>query len=255
MIWTFALRHRSALLFAPALLLGLSACGSDSKDTTAATSTATAETTAAASGAPTISADCAKSKLSLKTAGTLTIGTDSPAFPPWFADDTPANGKGFEGAVAAAVADTLGFSPAEVKWIKVPFNSSYAPGKKDFDFDINQVTDKPERRQTADLSVGYYFGNQSLVVMKNSPIGKLAATGKLTVTAMKPFIFGAQVGTTSYDAINTLIAPYGLEAVSAGALLLPEPDETGTMFASNARIKARAAADASGLPALADDSG
>lgn len=55
--------------------------------------------------------------------------------------------------------------------------------------------------------------------------------------------------------INTLIAPYGLEAIAAGALGLPEPDETGTMFASNARIKARAAADAAGLPALADDSG
>ncbi len=55
--------------------------------------------------------------------------------------------------------------------------------------------------------------------------------------------------------INDLIGPYGLEAVSAGELGLPEPDETGTMFASNARIKSRAAADAAGFPALADDSG
>ena len=55
--------------------------------------------------------------------------------------------------------------------------------------------------------------------------------------------------------INDLIAPYGLTAVSAGDLRLPEPDETGSMFASNARIKARAAADAAKLPALADDSG
>ncbi len=55
--------------------------------------------------------------------------------------------------------------------------------------------------------------------------------------------------------INALIAPYGLQAVSAGTLNLAEPDETGTLFASNARIKSRAAAKASGLPALADDSG
>ena len=55
--------------------------------------------------------------------------------------------------------------------------------------------------------------------------------------------------------INALLAPFGLEAVSAGALGLAEPDETGTMFASNARLKSRAAANASGLPALADDSG
>jgi XTP/dITP diphosphohydrolase len=52
-----------------------------------------------------------------------------------------------------------------------------------------------------------------------------------------------------------LLAPFGFELVSAGELGLPEPDETGTTFAENARIKAEAAATASGLPALADDSG
>lgn len=55
--------------------------------------------------------------------------------------------------------------------------------------------------------------------------------------------------------INELIAPFGVSAVSAGDLGLAEPDETGTMFASNARIKSRAAAQATGMPALADDSG
>ena len=55
--------------------------------------------------------------------------------------------------------------------------------------------------------------------------------------------------------IGALLAPYGLECVAAGDLGLPEPAETGTTFAENALIKARAAASASGLPALADDSG
>lgn len=55
--------------------------------------------------------------------------------------------------------------------------------------------------------------------------------------------------------INELLAPFGVEAVSAGALGLPEPEETETTFAGNAALKARAAAAASGLPALADDSG
>ncbi len=55
--------------------------------------------------------------------------------------------------------------------------------------------------------------------------------------------------------INALIQPYGLDAVSAGALGLPEPEETEVTFAGNARLKAVAAAAASGLPALADDSG
>jgi XTP/dITP diphosphohydrolase len=55
--------------------------------------------------------------------------------------------------------------------------------------------------------------------------------------------------------IAALLAPYGVDCISAGALGLPEPDETGTTFAENALIKARAAAEASGIPALADDSG
>ncbi|KQT84230.1 RdgB/HAM1 family non-canonical purine NTP pyrophosphatase [Methylobacterium sp. Leaf466] len=55
--------------------------------------------------------------------------------------------------------------------------------------------------------------------------------------------------------MRELLAPFGIEAVSAGELGLPEPDETGTMFCENAAIKAEAAARASGLPAFADDSG
>ncbi|AZO79778.1 MULTISPECIES: RdgB/HAM1 family non-canonical purine NTP pyrophosphatase [unclassified Bosea (in: a-proteobacteria)] len=55
--------------------------------------------------------------------------------------------------------------------------------------------------------------------------------------------------------MRELLAPYGVELVSAGELGLPEPDENGHMFAENAAIKAVAAAEASGLPALADDSG
>ena len=55
--------------------------------------------------------------------------------------------------------------------------------------------------------------------------------------------------------IRALLAPYGIEPASAGALGLPEPDETGTTFVANAELKAMQAADLSGLPALADDSG
>lgn len=55
--------------------------------------------------------------------------------------------------------------------------------------------------------------------------------------------------------IQALLAPYGMEVVSAAALGLPEPDETGTTFIANAELKARLAADLSGFPALADDSG
>src|SRR5580704_4816053 len=55
--------------------------------------------------------------------------------------------------------------------------------------------------------------------------------------------------------MRELLAPYGIDAISAGELDLPEPDEDGMSFRDNARIKAEAAALATGLPAFADDSG
>ena len=149
------------------------------------------------------------------TAGTLTIGTDNPAFPPYFLEN---DGRSKDGAMGArrpdqrrtasrapspiAVAERLGFAKAEVTWIVVPFANSFAPGAKTFDIYLNQVSFKPERAETADLSDGYYFGNQSLVALKSSPVA--SAT---TIAALKDFVFGAQVGTTSYDAITSVIAP------------------------------------------------
>ena len=127
---------------------------------------------------------CAKDNLALVTPGKLTIGTDNPAYPPYFAENAdgtrprpwesgdPTNGEGFESAVGYAIAERLGFDKADVAWIVVPFANSYAPGPKTFDFDLNQVTYKAERTQTADLSKGYYFGNQALVVLKDSPLAK-----------------------------------------------------------------------------------
>src|SRR4051794_9786103 len=109
------------------LALIVAACGGDDNEG-AATPAATAQASA-----------CAKDSLELKKPGKLTIGTDKPAYPPYFQDDDPANGKGFESAVAYAVAKQLGFAPGDVSWTVVPFNSSYAPGEKPFDFDINQI--------------------------------------------------------------------------------------------------------------------
>ncbi|HET7677661.1 MAG TPA: ABC transporter substrate-binding protein [Candidatus Limnocylindrales bacterium] len=182
----------------------------------AATPTGTITATPPSPGpttAPTPTPDaCAKDKLALTTPGKLTVGTDNPAYPPYFGGDPPADGtwevsdprsgKGFESAVAYAIAEKLGFSKDEVVWVVVPFANSYAPGPKAFDFDINQVSYKPERAQAADLSDGYYFGNQTVVALKGSPV----AAAK-SVADLKPYQFGAQAGTTSYDAIVEVIKP------------------------------------------------
>ena len=101
---------------------------------------------------PTAADQCDKENLPLLNDGTLTIATDSPAFPPWFVDDDPTNGEGYESAVAYAVADQLGFAADEVTWVTVPFNNSYKPGAKNFDFDINQISISPERAEAVDFS-------------------------------------------------------------------------------------------------------
>jgi polar amino acid transport system substrate-binding protein len=168
----------------------------------------------AESPSPSIDA-CAAENLETKTAGTLTIGTDNPAFPPYFEAreggntepwdpewGDPTTGEGFESAVAYAIAEQLGFAEDEVTWIVVPFVNSFAPGPKDFDFDINQVTFNEERAQSADLSEGYYFGNQTIVVRAGSSFD-----GATTLTALKEAKLGAQIGTTSLAAIEEVIQP------------------------------------------------
>jgi polar amino acid transport system substrate-binding protein len=169
---------------------------------------------------------CAKANLPLVKSGVLTIGTDNPAFPPWYGGGTPkgspwkvndpSTGKGYESAVAYAVAKGLGFPRAQVKWVYVPFNKSFAPGKKSFDFDINQISFTPARAKVVDFSDSYYDVNQAVVVRKGTPIAKVTS-----VAGLKPYKLGAQLGTTSYAYIKSNIKPSKQPAVfpqNAGAV-------------------------------------
>ena len=159
----------------------------------------------AASGSPSDAAsldECATENLAVKNAGRLTVGTDSPAYEPWFSDNDPTNGKGFESAVAYAVADELGFTADQVDWVKVPFNNSYAPGEKKFDFDINQISITPARAEVVDFSDGYYSAAQAVIALKGSPAAEATSLEEL-----KSFKLGAQTGTTSLTAIREGIQP------------------------------------------------
>ena len=188
----------------------VAACSAGASPSPVPTEPGVPSASAASSASPTPDA-CAKESLALVTAGTLTIGTDNPAYPPYFDPDpadpawelgNPTNGKGFESAVAYAVAGQLGFAADEVTWVAVKFDNAYAPGPKTFDFDINQVSFTPERAQTADLSDGYYFLNQSLVAIAGTPIAEARSVADLA-----GYQFGAQAGTTSYDTIVNVIKP------------------------------------------------
>jgi polar amino acid transport system substrate-binding protein len=147
---------------------------------------------------------CPAGGLDTKTAGKLTIGTDTPAYEPWFSNNKPSNGKGFESAVAYQVAQRLGYPAANVTWVSVTFNNAIAPGPKTFDFDINEFSITPERRNAVDFSSPYYLVRQTVITTKGSKIA-----GATSIAALKNAKLGAQVGTTSYQAITDLIKPSG----------------------------------------------
>ena len=162
-------------------------------------------------------AGCANDTLNLVEDGQLSIGTDNPAYPPWFGGgekakpwkiNDPATGKGFESAVAYAVAKQLAFTRAEVKWIYTPFNRAIAPGRKAFDFAINQISYSPERAKVLAFSASYYNVNQSIVALKGTPIAKVRSRAGL-----RGYKLGAQLGTTSYQYIVNRIKPSERPAV------------------------------------------
>lgn len=142
---------------------------------------------------------CDKASLPTLKAGVLTFGTDQPAYPPWFVDDNPANGKGFESAVAYAVAGKLGYDAKDVTWVRVPFNAAIAPGPKTFDANLNEFSITEERKNAVDFSSPYYDVTQAVVTIKSSPAAKVTS-----LDGLRDLRLGAQVGTTSYNAAKAL---------------------------------------------------
>ena len=189
--------RRTTALLVTGILMFTAACGDSEDSNSSGDAGSSGDTTA-----PEESQDCSVDALDLVNEGVLTVGTDSPAFPPWFQDDEPSNGQGFESAVAYAVADEMGFAEDEVTWTVAGFNNAIAPGDKDFDFDINQVSISDDREQAVDFSEPYYETNQALVGFDDSP-----AADATTLDDLKGLKLGAQVGTTSLDFITDVIQP------------------------------------------------
>lgn len=177
-------RAAPCLVLLCALIAG---CGSKASSTSTGGASATA---------------CTPAHLKTHASRELTVATDQPAYPPYFIGNDPENGKGFESAVAYAIARQLGFGRAEVKWTVEPFNSSYAPGPKDFDFDVNEISMTPARAKQVDFSSPYYTANQAVVALP----GTAAAKAK-SLADLRGSDIGVQVGTTSLDAVNREIEP------------------------------------------------
>jgi polar amino acid transport system substrate-binding protein len=184
----------------------LAACGEDQP------AVQTPTTPSGPSPSPQTAAECAASA-PLVEAETLTIGTDTPAFPPYFAGgetdahpefelNDPYTGEGFEAAVAYEVAARLGFTEDQVVWVVVPFTQSFKPGPKDFDFDINQTGFREKRARAVDFSDSYYEVSKGLVAVKGTPI-----TDATSIEDLKDFTLAAQIASTDYDYIVEVIQP------------------------------------------------
>ncbi len=211
--------NRRTLSFVTALAVLVAACSGAGASVAPSEAPSTAPSVVpseAPSVAPSASADaCAKESLALTTAGTLTIGADNPAFPPYFQPPAegqtgtdpwelgdPNNGQGFVAAVGIEIAERLGFAGGEVTWIPVPFNNAIQPGDKDFDLYLTQVSYSAERAEAVDLSVGYFDLVQSVVGLADNPIASVT-----TVAGLKDVKLGAPVGTTSLTYITEIIQP------------------------------------------------
>ena len=186
--------------------------GAASPAASTAASQAPSESVAASEAPSQAAVACSFAALKTKTPGTLTIGADNPAYPPYYQPSDPAtdpwelgdptNRLGFEGRTAWTIARNLGFVGDTVTWVAAPFNNAIGPGEKDFDIYLSQVSFSEERAQAVDLSDGYYDVAQAVVAAKDSKLSK-----ETTVSGLKGYQFGAQVGTTSLNLINTTIAP------------------------------------------------
>lgn len=166
------LRRAAAAVIAVAAAVSLAACAG----------TPSSSSTAAADG-----------ELQTVTAGKLTIATGEPNYEPWFVDDDPSNGKGFEGAVANAVAEQLGFDASDIVWTRTGFDAAIAPGPKDWDINIQQFSVTDERKNAVDFSSPYYTTTQAVVALNSSP-----AASATTIDELKKAKVGVAAGTTSY---------------------------------------------------------
>jgi polar amino acid transport system substrate-binding protein len=180
------MKKLTSILVLLAALTAIVGCGSKEE---------TSSTTATAG-------NCKPGQLPTHSKGVLTVATDKPAYPPYFEDDEPANGEGFESAVAYAIGKQLGYPASKVKWTVEPFNSSYAPGPKDFDFDVNEISITPAREKAVDFSTPYYTANQAVVALKDSEAAKATS-----LAALQDARIGVQIGTTSLEAVEEQIEP------------------------------------------------
>ena len=126
-------------------------------------------TTGPSAPASAAGAACPKGALPTLTAGTLTIGTDQPVYPPWYIDDDPANGQGFESAVAYAVAEKLGYAKDKVAGCGCRSTRPSSPGRRPSTSTSPSSRSPRSAQQAVDFSAPYYDVKQAVVALDGQP--------------------------------------------------------------------------------------
>ncbi len=162
--------------------------------------------------AATSAANCNSQSLATLYPGIFTVGTDQPAYPPWYMGDNPASGEGFESALAYAVAGRLGYRRDDVRWVRVPFNAALAPGPKAFDVNLSQFSITEQRKAAVDFSSPYFDVTQAVVTTKASPAARVRS-----IADLKTLRLGAQVGTTSQAAAISVNGDTPVEVYNTNA--------------------------------------
>ncbi|MGH2939703.1 MAG: ABC transporter substrate-binding protein [Solirubrobacterales bacterium] len=185
-------------LLALALVVFVAGCGGSKSGSSSGDTGGSTE----AGGETADASQCTPAGMETHKEGVLTVATDKPAYPPYFENDEPENGEGFESAVAYAIGKQLGYPKGKIEWTVEPFDSSYAPGPKDFDFDLNEISITPTREKAVDFSAPYYSANQAVVALEDTEAAKAKSLADLKDTKI-----GVQINTTSLSAVDEEIDP------------------------------------------------
>ncbi|MHA7878897.1 MAG: transporter substrate-binding domain-containing protein [Saccharospirillum sp.] len=136
----------------------------------------------------------------LVTPGKLTVGTGDPVYPPWMLNNDPAGGEGFENGLVYELAAEMGFDRDDVVWVGQTFDQAIAPGRKPYDFAIQQISVTEARAQIVTFSQVYFQPEKAVIALPGSPVENATSFADLRQAR-----WGATIGTTDNDYLVNIL--------------------------------------------------
>ena len=148
------------------------------------------------------------------TPGVLTVATERPGNWPWFIDNRPTNGRGYESALVYAIAKSLGIAHRDVRWVQQPYATATAPGTKSFDFDADEIAQPVAATTAVTYSSAYYNLHTALVARPDSTI-----LAHHDAAALRTYRYGALAGSAELHYLQHSLhprrAPQAFKSVSS----------------------------------------